>query len=662
MVSAEPGAHEIDARLAWRTLWASTFAAPLLMIASTVLARWLHAEGVADRRLVGWVGAIVASEAVIVAAACWGLRRPQHLMAATNVVMVGSSLAMGLCALLPVWDGDIGGRVDIPLVYQLWVCGTAASAMAIAGPMTRLFITGPVTQLGINTVLIAVGTAEVARPVALLSALYVVVLAFGHIGTRDAMRTAVANEIRSERLLAELSDVNDALAHEATHDLLTGIANRRRIIDELAQGLARTGHGDHHLAVLFIDLDGFKEINDSYGHAIGDELLVVAAQRIAGELAPGDLVGRQGGDEFIVLVRSTDRAGAYEIAERVRSTIEASFRIGEHVLSVSASIGVVWCDTAGLVADDVLRRADLALYRAKDRGRNCVIEFGRDDPVMSDDFVRSVAELRDALQHQHIRAYYQPIVDLDSGAIVGAEALARWPQPDGTVLGPARFLRSLTEAGLDTDLGIHMALQIVAIRAAISDVVPDSFRIGLNVTFRRVRAGDAIEALASLASIRMRSGASVLRGMTIELTENAAVRDLAETRAALERARSLGLAVALDDFGTGHSSLTLVRQLPLDVVKLDREFVHGLATDPANQAVVAAVVDLAAGVGASVVAEGVERVDDAIELRALGCRVAQGFLYSPAVPGDVLRAWMEHGAPWRAARDETSARPALSLP
>jgi EAL domain-containing protein (putative c-di-GMP-specific phosphodiesterase class I) len=236
---------------------------------------------------------------------------------------------------------------------------------------------------------------------------------------------------------------------------------------------------------------------------------------------------------------------------------------------------------------------------------------------------------------------------METGDIVGAEALARWVQPDGRVLPPAAFLRALTEAGLDTDLGIHMALQIMSFRCGVAEVVPESFRVGLNVTLRRTRAKDLVDSLAAMQPMLTPTGASVIEGMTIELTENVAVRDLDEMQIELARARSLGLAVALDDFGTGHSSLTLVRRLPLDTIKIDRCFVDGVATDRASQAVVSAVVELAAGIGASVVAEGVEQLDDAARLRSLGCRLAQGFLYSAAVPAETLRSWLVDGAPWQ---------------
>ena len=646
----DPGdsdAHYVTDRLAGRTLVASIIAAPAMICSATILVVWFVAQEVDRGRMTSWLVAVALTEVAIVGVSWWGHRDPLRRMTATNVVTTASGVLFGCCGLLSVWGGVPDTRADVAMMYQLWVCGTAAVAMAIAGAMTRAFVTGTGAMLAVNVVLIATGAAGVPRVLAPVALMYLVVLTFCHLGVRNATREAVASELRAQRLLDELAEANDALSHEATHDLLTGIANRRRIIGELEAGLARIGKDISEIAVLFVDLDGFKAVNDTYGHAVGDDLLVLASERIGDLVGAGDLVGRQGGDEFIVLVRSSGRAEVQRLAERIRSALESSFRIGEHLVSVSASIGLVWCDRVGLAADDVLRDADLAQYRAKDHGRNCVIEYRRNGPIRVDDRSRSVAELREALHDQVIRPYYQPVVDLDSGRIIGAEALARWPLPDGTVLAPAQFLRALTEAGLDTDLGIHMALQIMTLRSEIAPLVPESFRLGLNVTFRRSRAKDVVDALVAMKTWVTPTGGSVVEGMMLELTENVAVRDLEETRRELERARSIGLAIALDDFGTGHSSLTLVRQLPLDVIKIDRGFVHGIADDRANEAVVSAVVHLANGVGARVVAEGVERVDDALRLRELGCSLAQGFLYAPAVTGDTLRDWLEHGAPWQ---------------
>lgn len=647
-------------QLAARTLIASLVGVPAMLLAATVMALWLVHEGVETDRAVSWLAVIIGAELVVGGAAWCGLRRPvARRMPAVDAVAIASGIVMLTCACTSVWMPAPSNRPDLELVYQLWISGTAAVMMAIAGAMTRVFLAGPGAMIVVNTVLLGSGLAGPPRVLAVFSALYVVVLLLCQLGQRSAMRSAVTNEHRAHDLLDELAGANELLAFEATHDLLTGIANRRRIISELAAELTGIGPG-RAIDVLFLDLDGFKEVNDTFGHAVGDELLVAAAGRITALIGHGDLVGRQGGDEFIVLVRDRTHEEARTLAEQVRAALEASFRLGEHLVSVSASIGLVRCDRAGVAADDVLREADLALYRAKDLGRNCVVVHRGAQSYRVGESGRSVVELREALQTQAIRAHYQPIVDMETGDIIGAEALARWVQPDGRVLAPAAFLRALTEAGLDTDLGIHMALQIMSFRCGIAESVPESFRVGLNVTLRRTRAKDLVDSLAAMQPMLTPTGASVIEGITIELTENVAVRDLEEMQVELSRARSLGLAVALDDFGTGHSSLTLVRRLPLDTIKIDRCFVDGVATDRASQAVVSAVVELATGIGASVVAEGVEQIDDAVRLRSLGCRLAQGFLYSPAVPAETLRDWLEHGPPWQQRRVESVSLPTAS--
>jgi diguanylate cyclase (GGDEF)-like protein len=619
---------------------------PMLVVAPT-FAVFLAGEGVARAPLSAGVAAVAVGQLVVVLVTRWGLRhRGPAARTALGVVstVIGATLVM--FALTPVLLESPVGSDHLGYAYQLWIAGCTAAAMAIAGASRTMFVAASVVPLAVNAVVVAAGWSGVPRSFVVIVGLYLVVLAVSQTAQQHAVEQALANGDHAHRLLDELREANANLSYEASHDMLTGIANRRRVLAVLADELTRVGRGSE-LAVLFLDLDGFKEINDTYGHATGDQLLVAAAARITELVGDGDHVGRQGGDEFIVLVRSCRGAEVLALAERIRSALETSFRVGEHLLAVSASIGVVVCDRPGIAPDDVLRDADLALYRAKDLGRNCVAEHRRHGAVAVDERPRSVGELRSALQDRSIRAYYQPIVDLDTGAIVGAEALVRWEQPDGSVLLPGQFLRAVVEAGLDTDLGIHMALQLMELRSEIAPLVPESFRVGLNVTLRRTRAKDLVDSLLVMRSMTTLTGRPVIEGIAIELNENAAVRDIDETSVELARARAGGLSVALDDFGTGHSSLTLVRRLPLDVIKVDREFVDGVADDRANQAVVSAIVELARGIDARVVAEGVERAADVERLRALGCRLAQGFHFAPAVPGPTLRDWLQHGAPWQ---------------
>jgi diguanylate cyclase (GGDEF)-like protein len=639
-----------------RSLRAAILASVPMMTVAPTFAMFLAGEGVASSPLVAGIVAIAIGQLVAVLVARWGRRRGGDRARAALVAVtavIGATLT--LFSLAPVLLDAPVGSDDLGFAYQLWIAGCTAASMAIAGASRSMFVATSAVPLVVNAVLVAAGLSGVPRSFAVIVVLYLVVLSVSQNAQQRAVEQALANGERAHQLLDELRVANASLLYEASHDMLTGIANRRRILTVLADELTRVSRAAP-LSVLFLDLDGFKEINDTYGHATGDQLLVAAATRITELAGPGDHVGRQGGDEFILLVRSCRGADVLDLAERVRLALETSFRVCEHLLSVSASIGVVVCDRPGIAPDDVLRDADLALYRAKDLGRNCVAAHERAGAIAVDERPRSVAELRAALRDRSIRPYYQPIVDLDSGEMVGAEALARWEQPDGSVLLPGSFLRALVEAGLDTDLGIHMALQLIEFRCELAPFVPERFRIGLNVTLRRTRARDLVDSLLAMRSLTTLTGRSVIEGIAIELNENAAVRDIDETSVELARARAGGLSVALDDFGTGHSSLTLVRRLPLDVIKIDREFVDGVADDRANQAVVASIVELARGIDARVVAEGVEREADVERLRQLGCRLAQGFLYAPAVPAATLLDWAQHGAPWQAAPQALTVR------
>jgi diguanylate cyclase (GGDEF)-like protein len=254
--------------------------------------------------------------------------------------------------------------------------------MAIAGASRTMFVAACAVPLAVDGVAVAAGWSGVPRSFVVIIGLYVVVLAISQTAQQHAVEQALANGDHAHRLLDELRDANANLSYEASHDMLTGIANRRRVLAVLADELTRVSRGSE-LAVLFLDLDGFKEINDTYGHATGDRLLVAAAGRIVELVGDGDHVGRQGGDEFIVLVRSRRGSEVLDLAERIRVALETSFRIGEHLVAVSASIGVVVCDRPGIAPDDVLRDADLALYRAKDLGRNCVAEHRGTAPSRS---------------------------------------------------------------------------------------------------------------------------------------------------------------------------------------------------------------------------------------------------------------------------------------
>ena len=480
----------------------------------------------------------------------------------------------------------------------------------------------------------------------------------------DAMRLTHRNsnlvdELRAEReriheANVELRGMNERLAHQAAHDALTDLANRPLFQTRLQESLDAARRRRGLVAVLFIDVDRFKLINDSLGHHVGDELLIAVAARLRGCLRPGDLLGRQGGDEFTVLLTGLSGVDdAIQVAQSIRASLRAPLQVGSRELIVTVSIG---CATNGHPhdrADDLLRHADSAMYRAKALGRNCIEVF---DESMREALVRRVddeTELRRALTGGEIVAWYQPEVDLATGRIVGAESLARWIHPRLGVRNAGEFVPLAEDAGMLHDLSVVMHRQASMAVAALRETVPSGFRIRVNISGTQIM--DLGRLNGWLTQLELRGLPPTM--LSLEVTETALIQDIAAARAWLTTARSVGMHVSLDDFGTGYSSLALVPQLPLDGLKIDLGFVRELTTSRAARAVVAATVELAAGLDLVVVAEGVETAEQAAALRKIGVHRAQGFLFAPAVPLTTLTGWLTSSPPWAEAR----ATPALDL-
>ncbi len=460
-----------------------------------------------------------------------------------------------------------------------------------------------------------------------------------------------AERVRIEEANAELRDANTQLEHQAAHDSLTDLANRHRFRAELQAALVDARSSDSWVGVAFFDLDRFKLVNDSLGHLVGDELLVAVAERVGSVLRRGDLLGRLGGDEFTVLMpHLRDEAEAVAFAERIRLAFRRPFTVGTREMTITTSVGVTLNTDPGDTADDLLRHADIAMYRAKAIGRDCVAMF---DDSMREDIARRVgdeAEIRGAFAQGEIISWFQPEVDLITGRIIGAESLARWKHPTRGVLSAGHFVPLVEDCGLLADLSEMTARSATAARAFLRDVVDPSFRIRLNVSASQIMD------LALLDSFLEQLAEHDLdpRSISVEVTETALIHDLAAARVWLETARALGITVALDDFGTGYSSLAMLSQLPLDGVKIDLGFVREMATSARARAVVAATIELAAGLGLQVVAEGVENEEQAEALRVAGVRRAQGFHFAPAVPIETLHGWLADGPPWMSRHSSTS--------
>ncbi|HEV7865204.1 MAG TPA: bifunctional diguanylate cyclase/phosphodiesterase [Acidimicrobiia bacterium] len=471
--------------------------------------------------------------------------------------------------------------------------------------------------------------------------------------------------------LASESPLRRAL-YRALHDPLTGLANRGLLMEQLGQALARARRRPGSVAVLFLDLDRFKVVNDSLGHATGDDLLVEVARRLERVMRSADMVARLGGDEFVILAE--DVAGvdeAFALARRLREAVAAPMPVGAgQRVVITASVGIALSAPgprtngangtnddgdgdgggaagSGVVAtpSSLLWDADVAMYRAKDSGRDRVQLF--EDGLRADSLgrFRSEAMLRHALDHDGLRLHYQPLIDLDTGALAGAEALVRLHDPDRGLILPAEFIPVAEETGLVVPLGAWVVAEAAAQAAAwqaLQSMDAPPMTVSVNLSGRQLSTpGFAVEVGAAIA----RSGADAAH-LCFEVTEHTLLDASGVTVATLEALKELGVRLAIDDFGTGHSSLTWLRRLPADFLKVDRTFVAGLGTDPGDTAIVRAVLDLGAALGLTTVAEGVETPAQLAALRDLGCDWAQGFHLARPGPPETVTTLLKEGTRW----------------
>jgi diguanylate cyclase (GGDEF)-like protein/PAS domain S-box-containing protein len=423
------------------------------------------------------------------------------------------------------------------------------------------------------------------------------------------------------------------LEHQALHDALTGLPNRALFHDRLGHALARGKRPVSpvgRLGVLFIDLDDFKVINDTLGHRIGDELLVGVSERIRAAIRPGDTAARLGGDEFTVLLEQLDDPSAARlVADRILEQLRQPFVLEGHQVVISASIGISIADEPGEGPDEVLRTADTALYEAKGRGKGRHATYAPEMNLRAWRRLELEGELRDAIAREEFEVHFQPIVSLATGAVGGFEALARWRHPTRGLVPPSEFIPLAEQTALIIPIGamvLERALaQLAEWRASGSDI-----GISVNVSAREVlHLGYAAGVGEALARHRIPAPA-----LTLEVTESLTIQG-GEATDAIKELHALGVRIALDDFGTGYSSLAYVRQLPVDVLKIDRLFVDGLGRDREDTAIVQAAIAFGVALGLEVVGEGIETPEQALRLQELGCERGQGYHYSrPVDPAD----------------------------
>jgi len=435
-------------------------------------------------------------------------------------------------------------------------------------------------------------------------------------------------------------EAEEQLRHQAFHDALTGLANRALFADRVEHALVlRSQRPQAEVAVLLLDLDDFKSVNDTLGHTAGDVLLCAVGRRLREALAASYTVARLGGDEFAVLIE--DVAGptaAVDAAETAVASLGPPFEVEGREVFVTASVGIA----LGRVADDLMRAADVAMYRAKASGKAQCVMYA---PTMADDLVgrlELITDLRRARCDEDFVIHYQPVVDLASGAVVGVEALVRWQHPTRGLVPPAEFIPLAEETGKIVELGAWVLAEACSqvARWRTGRVGAESLSLNVNVSTRQVRRGVLVEDVrAALVASGLDPAA-----LTLELTESVLARRQDELRAVLADVAALGVRLALDDFGTGYSSLSLLQDLPVHTLKVDRSFVSALDEDTMQQGFVQAIVDLAQALDVALVAEGMETAAETSELRRLGCDVGQGFHFSPPLGAEELERLLAAGA------------------
>ncbi|MDQ2687512.1 MAG: EAL domain-containing protein [Armatimonadota bacterium] len=429
---------------------------------------------------------------------------------------------------------------------------------------------------------------------------------------------------------------------QAQHDALTGLPNRALFYDRLEQILARAARSGEAAAVLFLDLDGFKHINDTMGHEAGDALLQEVARRLTGALRLEDTVARMGGDEFTILLPSIpDAEAAIEVARKAMAVFQSPFTILEREFLVTGSIGVSLYPFDGLDARTLLQHADVAMYRAKDLGRNGWQLFDESMNKVASERLALEVSLRRAIENDELILHYQPQQCLATGRITGVEALVRWEHPTEGLIPPDRFIALAEETGLILPLGEWV------LRAACRQVVEWQaaglqLRVAVNLSARQIRDG----ALAVRIPDILAEEGLAPQWLDLELTETALIEDGVHAIDTLTHLRALGIRMAVDDFGTGYSSLSYLRCFPLDTLKVDRSFMSHLVTDEANQAVVRAVIELGQSLGLEVIAEGVETDAQRAWLVGCNCDILQGYLLSPPLmPAALERLLRAFAAP-----------------
>jgi len=442
--------------------------------------------------------------------------------------------------------------------------------------------------------------------------------------------------------VTEKKKTEQIISYQAYHDLLTGLANRILFKDHLDLALAQAKRGQKMLAVMFLDLDRFKVVNDTLGHVIGDSLLKKVASRLKGCLREGDTLARQGGDEFTLLLpQIDDREDAMRTAEKIIKSFAVPFQIDGHELYVTISIGVALYPMDGESIDTLIKNADIAMYDSKAKGRNRCQLYSSSMNVSFAEKLSIEMEMRKAIERQEFQVFYQPQINVSTGRISGMEALVRWVSPLHGGIMPLEFIPLAEETGLILSIGefvLKSACKQVMLWKNAGLHPP---RMAVNITSRQIEQDGFCDYILQLLQEYHLDGSM----LELEVTESTLLKDGEQMIAKLKMLASMGIKIALDDFGTGYSSMSYLQKFPIDTIKIDQSFVRGLPGDPSNVSIVTAICAMAQGLKMNLIAEGVEKSDQLEFLRALNCNEVQGFLFSKPLPGNEITGLLMRNGP-----------------
>ena len=586
-------------------------------------------------RLFGWYGLFVALE-VVSGTDTWLTRRRHggevgRAWYLRHVAMAAATGTLwGVIPMLP--DHGVAEATDWAMVLA-GLSVVAAGGMVSSAPKVSMWIAFAVPMFTLSSFAIARWYPADNR---VLMAVGLLVVGGVMTAYHSSAHRVFVEAIRLRHRTTALAEL---LAHEASHDPLTGLANRTALFERATSVAAAARTAGHGYGFVFIDLDKFKDINDRHGHATGDHILTTTAQRIRSAVRPHDIVARFGGDEFVVLLDHTpDTTQPLRIAERLLAAVNAPVTIDDTSIPVGASVGLAWSDHGHDDPGDLLDSADTAMYRTKLEGRGRLTVFDRDLQRAVDERHELENALRHAIVNDEIIPWAQPVVALTDGTPRSVELLARWRRDDGSLVSPAMFIPVAEETGLVVDIGRLMldhAGQLLDTWA--HDPTRAHLKVAVNVSARHLLGGLADDVAAICHTHPAAPGRLV-----VELTETEFTDDTQQAAETFRRLAWLGVGVAIDDFGTGYSSLAYLHALPATTVKIDKIFVDGAGHDAGATAIVRAVTELGHAYGRAVIAEGVETEHQATALRSLGVEEAQGYLFGRPMPLDELDTWLTH--------------------